>query len=106
MTSFILQSSGKTSVKTGRFAPSAYVYWSRFGLGVIVALLCYFLQLKGSTGVSLAAFIYLLSVILVKRFTYMRKGFESGGKTVILGAGTYIFTWAGLWILLYSLIPY
>ncbi|MEM3005067.1 MAG: hypothetical protein QXO25_05135 [Candidatus Bathyarchaeia archaeon] len=105
ITSFIHSSPGKTS-KTAHFTPSTLIYWSRFGMAVLAALLCYLLQLKGSSGLSLAAFIYLLSVIVVRRLYYGVKELQTGHKTVMLGLGTYIFTWATIWIFLYTLRPY
>jgi len=75
-------------------------------LGVLAALLCYGLQLKGSTGISLAAFLYLLTLIVVRRLYYGAKELQTGHKTVILGLGTYIFTWATIWIFLYTIRPY
>jgi len=71
-------------------------------MGVLAALLCYGLQLRGSTGLSVAAFLYLLTVIFVRRHYYGSKELQTGHKTVILGLGTYIFTWATIWIFLYT----
>jgi len=107
MTSFISQSSGRPKVKAQRHTPSTIVYWLRFGVAILAALLCYGLQLKGSSGVTLAAFLYLLTIMSVKSLLhYGEKELQTGHKAVTLGLGTYILTWAALWILIYTLIPY
>ncbi|MBS7623120.1 hypothetical protein KEJ39_05530 [Candidatus Bathyarchaeota archaeon] len=106
ITSFIIHSSPGKASKNGGFTASTFIYWSRFGVAVLAALLCYFLQLKGSSGLSMAAFIYLLTVIVVRRLYYSVKELQTGRKTVMLGLGTYIFTWATIWIFLYTLRPY
>jgi hypothetical protein len=105
MISFISQSSRKTP-KTQQYGPSTVVYWSRFALGVVAGLLCYLLQLKGSIGITVAALLYLLSITVVRRRYYDRPELQTGHKAVMLGVGTYVFTWAALWIFLYTLNPY
>ena len=69
-------------------------------------MLSYVLHLKGSAGLTLAALLYLLSIMVVRRVYFNEKSLQTGGKTVILGLGTYIFAWASIWIFLYTLMPY
>ncbi|MBS7650778.1 MAG: hypothetical protein QXL25_06480 [Candidatus Bathyarchaeia archaeon] len=105
VTSFIFQTPSKFAIRS--FTPSSLVYWSRFGLAVLTAFLCYILQLRGSNGLALAALIYLLSVIVFKNILrYGEVELQGKYKVTILGLGTYIFTWAAIWILLYTLNPY
>lgn len=54
----------------------------------------------------MATFLYLLSIMVVRRLYVSEKSLQTGGKTVILGLGTYIFAWAAIWIFLYTLMPY
>jgi hypothetical protein len=75
-------------------------------LGILAALLSYGLHLKGSSGLTVAAFLYLLSIMVVRRLYFSEKSLQTGNKTVILGLGTYIFAWAAIWIFLYTLMPY
>ncbi|MGQ9542558.1 MAG: hypothetical protein ACUVTM_00505 [Candidatus Bathyarchaeia archaeon] len=107
ITSFITQSPPKLGIGKSHFTPSSLVYWSRFGLAILAALLCYILQLRGSNGLMLAASIYILSIVLFKNILRYGEGDLQGRhKVTILGLGTYIFTWAAVWILLYTLNPY
>jgi len=49
----------------------------------------------------------LLTIMSVKSLLhYGEKELQTGHKAVTLGLGTYILTWAALWILIYTLIPY
>jgi hypothetical protein len=75
-------------------------------LGIFAALLSYGLHLKDESGLTMAVFLYLLSIMVVRRLYFSEKSLQTGHKTVILGLGTYIFTWAAIWIFLYTLMPY
>jgi len=84
--------------------PSSKIYWTRFSLGIIAALICFALNIRGSDGIFMAIIIYMFSYIIFKNiFRYGEKELKGKHKLVTLGAGTYIFTWAALWILLYTL---
>jgi hypothetical protein len=89
--------------KVARYPVTSVVYWSRFGLGILAALLCYILRLRDTTGIIFAAFLYMLSVIVIKNLRYGEEELQVGRKRLTLGVGTYIFTWAFVWIFLYTL---
>jgi hypothetical protein len=87
--------------------PSSVVYWFRFMLGIIVGVVCFMFRMQGMEGVSTMVLVYILSYLVVKHgFRYGEKELKGKYKTVMVGIGTYIFTWAATWILLYSLNPY
>ncbi|WP_455278094.1 hypothetical protein [[Eubacterium] cellulosolvens] len=92
--------------KVARYPVTSVVYWSRFGLGILAALLCYILRLRDTTGIIFAAFLYMLSVIVIKNLRYGEEELQVGRKRLTLGVGTYIFTWAFVWIFLYTLWTY
>lgn len=101
-----IQSESKVKGKLARYPVTSVVYWSRFGLGILAALLCYILRLRDTTGIIFAAFIYLLSVIVIKNLRYGEEELQVGRKRLTLGVGTYIFTWVFVWIFLYTLWTY
>jgi hypothetical protein len=62
------------------------------------------LNLRGSDGIFMAIIIYMISYIVFKNFfKYGEAELKGKHKLVTLGAGTYIFVWAALWIFLYTL---
>ena len=89
-----------------RYPVTSVVYWSRFGLGILAGILCYLLRLRDTTGIIFAVFLYLVSVIVIKNLRYGEEELSVGRKRLTLGIGTYIFTWAFIWILLYTLWTY
>ncbi|MEM2901722.1 MAG: hypothetical protein QXO32_03195 [Candidatus Bathyarchaeia archaeon] len=87
--------------------PSSVVYWFRFILGILAGVVCFTLKMKGVQGFSTMVLVYVISYLIVKHgFRYGEKELKGKYKTVMIGIGTYIFTWAATWILLYSLSPY
>jgi hypothetical protein len=92
--------------KAGRYPVTSVVYWSRFGLAIIAGLLCYILRLRDTTGIIFGIFLYMLSVIVIKNLRYGEKELQDGRKIITLGIGTYIFTWAFVWTLLYTFWTY
>ena len=87
--------------------PTTVVYWFRFALGIFAGVLCYILRVKGLNGIFLMAMIYIISYGVVRGgFRYGDKELKGRRRRVILGLGTYIFLWALIWILLYTLKPY
>jgi hypothetical protein len=87
--------------------PSTIVYWFRFALGVLAAVLLVTLELKGTTGIILMVVLYVISYLVVRHgLRYGESELKGKQKAVTLGVGTYIFTWAAVWILLYTLYPY
>ena len=102
-----MKQSEKKSRISARIRPSTTVYWFRFGLGGIVAVLLMVLKANGSTGIWIAIFAYFISYLIVRRILKFGETELKGKyKTVTLGIGTYIFTWALVWILLFTLYPY
>ena len=87
--------------------PSSMVYWLRFALALFTGILCFSLRMRGMEGFSMMIFMYIISYLLVKHwFKYGQKELKGKNMAVMVGIGTYIFTWAAMWILLYTLMPY
>jgi len=87
--------------------PSSVVYWFRFALGAALAALLMVLKLKGTLGVTLMVAVYIVSYLMVRYgLKYGEVELKGRHKVATLGIGTYIFTWAVVWILLYTLYPY
>jgi hypothetical protein len=87
--------------------PSSVVYWSRFGLAILSAFICFVLRLKGEVGIAVAFAIYVSSCFLF-RYGLKYGDLELKGKqrALSLGSGTFIFVWAAVWMLLFTLSPY
>jgi len=93
--------------KAKKLKPSTIVYWSRFGLAVLAALICFLLQLKENRGIAAAAALYILSYMVVRyALNYGEEELKGKYKAATLGLGTYIFVWAAFWIIFYTLSPY
>ncbi|MCW4032089.1 MAG: hypothetical protein NWF08_01700 [Candidatus Bathyarchaeota archaeon] len=89
------------------FGPSNIVYWSRFFLGIIAALVCFTFKLKGASGINVLLIFYMISYIVFRNILhYGEEELKGKHKVLTLGVGTCIFIWAALWILLYTLYPY
>lgn len=87
--------------------PSSVVYWFRFVLGMLAGVACFVLRLRGMDGFSTMIFLYIISYLIVKHgLKYGEKELKGKNKIIMVGIGTYIFTWASSWILLYTLMPY
>ncbi len=100
--------SDQHKVKTPRrIRPSTIVYWFRFALGGIAAILLITIQAKGEIGIAVMIAVYVFSYLVVRYgLRYSQADLKGKNKAVTLGVGTYIFTWAALWVLLYTLYPY
>jgi hypothetical protein len=58
-------------------------------------------------GIIAALLIYVVSCFLFKYgFNYGEAELKGKQRVVSLGSGTYVFVWAAVWILLYTLSPY
>jgi hypothetical protein len=76
-------------------------------LAIFAALICFVLRLKGEIGILVALLIYALSCFLFQYgFKYGEAALKGKQRVVTLGSGTFIFVWAAIWILLYTLSPY
>jgi len=92
---------------SGRVRPSTIVYWFRFALGATTALLLIALQVKGSIGIVAMIVVYVFSYLIVRYgLRYSETDLKGKNKAITLGIGTYIFSWAIVWVLLYTLYPY
>lgn len=100
------QQPSKKGTQPARYPVTSVVYWSRFGLAILAGILCYLLRLRDTTGIIFAVFLYLVSVIVIKNLRYGEEELSVGRKRLTLGIGTYIFTWAFVWILLYTFWTY
>jgi hypothetical protein len=79
------------------------IYWSRAGLGLIVAVICAFLGLDTFfTGCSLALILYLIIDLLLRRL--LKVEVEDPSKLFTMGIGAYFFIWIVSWVLLYSVL--
>ena len=90
-----------------RIRPTTIVYWFRFALGALIAVILMALEIKGTTGMVLMIVVYIISYLIVKHgLKYGETELKGKHKAATLGVGTYIFAWAVIWILLYTLYPY
>ena len=79
------------------------IYWSRAGLGLIVAILCAALGFDTIlSGMSLALMCYLIVDILLRRV--FKVEVEDPSKLFSMGIGAYFIFWIASWILLYSFL--
>jgi len=87
--------------------PSTIVYWFRLALGAMIAVVLMMLEIKGTMGIVLMVVVYIISYLTVRNgLKYGETELKGKHKAATLGVGTYIFTWAIVWILLYTLYPY
>ena len=87
--------------------PSTIVYWFRFALGALAAVLLMALKMFGYVGIIIMVAVYLFSYLVVRYvLKYGETELKGKHKAVTLGVGTYIFIWAAMWIFLYTLYPY
>jgi len=85
--------------------PGTIIYWTRFVLALLTGLLDYRLQLHGFEGILIAAAIYAVSCAWV-RFVHTEAELGGKHKFLSIGVGTYVFTWAAVWVFLYTLWRY
>jgi hypothetical protein len=95
--------------------PLETIYWLRFGLGMVAALVCTGYNLATGTisnaifnwdsllnGISLAIIVYVISYYYLKyRF---RNVVQKTSKIVSAGIGIYFLSWIVFWTLLYTII--
>jgi hypothetical protein len=97
----------QTSRPLGKIRPSTIVYWFRFALGALIAVTFMGLEVKGTIGIVIMVVVYVISYMIVRHgLKYGETELKGKHKAATLGIGTYIFTWAIVWILLYTLYPY
>jgi hypothetical protein len=101
------------------------IYWARFGLGAVSALVCTLLPLLGAllaggtiggafqdpssllntsyliNGITVALAVYLVSFYLLK--SRLGAKVEKPSKIMTMGIGIYFFTWIVCWILFLSI---
>ncbi len=94
--------------------PLEALYWSRFVLGIIAALLCVGYGLATNTisvvsdfnifmrGLAFAIMIYIISYYLIKPRLLLKV--EKTQKILTTGIGIYFLSWLVFWILLYTII--
>ena len=89
--------------------PLQVIYWLRFGLGIISAIVCTgyaIVDTRGTisvflNGAVIAMLIYLISYHLIKN-KFIKK-VEKPQKLLTMGIGIYFFSWLFFWTLFYSI---
>jgi hypothetical protein len=95
--------------------PLEALYWLRFALGVVAALICVGYGLATNTisaessninvllnGISFAFIVYVLSYYAIKPKLILKV--EKPQKIFTTGIGIYILSWLVFWVLLYTMI--
>ncbi|MEM2147478.1 MAG: hypothetical protein QXJ94_02605 [Candidatus Bathyarchaeia archaeon] len=94
--------------------PLEKLYWLRFFLGIVAALLCIGYGVATNTisreyeitvlmnGISFALIIYMLSYYIIRPKFIMKV--EKPQKILTTGIGIYIFSWIVFWALLYTIL--
>lgn len=76
-------------------------------LAIVAALICFALRLKGEMGIAAAFVIYAASFLAFRYgLKYSEEQLKGKYRSASLGSGTFIFVWAAIWILLFTLSPY
>jgi len=76
-------------------------------LAILSALICFVLRLKGDAGIAAAFVVYVASYFLVRYgLGYGEVELKGKQRAVMLGSGTFVFVWAAVWMLLFTLYPY
>lgn len=96
--------------------PVVVLYWLRFFLGIVAAVVCIGYGIATNTitaepqssnilvtGFSLAVIVYILSYWIMKPI-FLPKMMDKPNKILTTGIFLYFFTWLVLWILLYTLL--
>ncbi|MBS7646421.1 MAG: hypothetical protein QXK93_03270 [Candidatus Bathyarchaeia archaeon] len=94
--------------------PLEALYWLRFALGIVAALICIGYGLATNTinmkfnvnvltnGVAFAFIVYMLSYYIIKpKFVWK---VDKPQKILTTGIGIYILSWLVFWVLLYTVI--
>jgi hypothetical protein len=95
--------------------PLEALYWLRFALGIVAALICVGYGLATNTistepnnpyvllrGISFAFIVYVLSYYAIKPKLILKV--EKPQKILTTGIGIYILSWLVFWVLLYTII--
>jgi len=95
--------------------PLEKVYWLRFALGIVAALVCVGFGIATGTisngqfqfstfidGVSLALIVYLISYYVIKSVFITKV--QKPQKLFTTGIGIYLLSWIVFWVLFYTLI--
>jgi len=76
-------------------------------LAIVAALICFVLRLKGEVGIGVAFAVYVASYFFFRYgLKYGEPELKGKYRSLSLGSGTFIFVWAAVWILLFTLSPY
>jgi len=86
--------------------PLTIVYWTRFSLGVVAALICAFLSTPQSgfnifNGATIALLIYIITYYIYKA-RFLTK-VEKPSKLLSTGVGAYFLSWLVMWVLFYTI---
>ena len=83
--------------------PSGQVYWTRFALAIVAAVVSFASRL-GLVGLLIGALVYALSFpVMILVFHIRWTG--NGHPFYTLGLGSYVFLWLTLWTLLNTFFP-
>ncbi|MGQ9539030.1 MAG: hypothetical protein ACUVTE_05580 [Candidatus Bathycorpusculaceae bacterium] len=91
--------------------PLEKLYWLRFALGIVAALICVGYGLATNTisqphilwnGIAFAFIVYVLSYYIIKPKFILKV--EKPKKILTTGIGIYLLSWLVFWVLLYTLI--
>jgi hypothetical protein len=94
--------------------PLEALYWLRFVLGIVAALICIGYGLATNTistvsdfnifmrGLAFAIIVYIISYYLIKPRLLLKV--EKPQKILMTGIGIYFLSWLVFWILLYTII--
>lgn len=94
--------------------PLEVLYWLRFVLGIVAAIICIGFGLATNTistvsdpnvfmrGLAFAIIVYLLSYYMIKPRLLLKV--DKPQKILMTGIGIYFLSWLVFWILLYTII--
>lgn len=91
--------------------PLEKLYWLRFALGIVAALICVGYGLAANTisqpdilwnGIAFAFIVYVLSYYIIKPKFILKV--EKPQKILMTGIGIYLLSWLVFWVLLYTII--
>jgi len=87
--------------------PLTLIYWTRFLLGVVAALICALLSapqigLGLLNGVSIALLVYIISYYVYKPLFLPKV--EKVSKVFTTGVGAYFLSWIVMWVLFYTIL--
>lgn len=90
-----------------KMKPPTIIYWSRFLLGVVAALICAFLSGPDPSfnilnGISIALLVYIVTYYVYKSIYQMK--FEKRSKILTTGVGAYFLAWIVMWTLFYTVL--